>query len=200
MSDVRLEWTKPMTSNQAAGYHMTAGFVAVELYNATVRELEAARRCKPDEYEMIRSSERAASERAAKAEARADEATAKAAGLEARCEEYQRSLVQVQADHCATLEANDELGKALVRERQARQQAEAQAAQLTKVLSWFIGYVNAGLRATDPYHDVVESWLKRADELTGYWAKQEAALTQPRAVTGDPLDPATALSGGKEQP
>ena len=32
-NDHTLEWTKPMSSHQAAKYHMTNGFVAVELYN-----------------------------------------------------------------------------------------------------------------------------------------------------------------------
>ena len=44
MDDIKLEWSKPMTSNQAAGYHLTSGFVAYELYDQLRRrnaELEA---------------------------------------------------------------------------------------------------------------------------------------------------------------
>jgi hypothetical protein len=37
MKDVIIEWTKPMTSKEAARYHLTAGFVAVELLK-TVNE------------------------------------------------------------------------------------------------------------------------------------------------------------------
>jgi len=35
-----LRWTKPMTSKQAAYYLMTKGFIAVELFDARIRELK----------------------------------------------------------------------------------------------------------------------------------------------------------------
>ena len=44
MEDVLLRWEPPMTSKQAQRYHMTKGFVAIELYEATLRELEQARK------------------------------------------------------------------------------------------------------------------------------------------------------------
>lgn len=34
INDIMLKWDKPMTSNQAAGYHLTRGFIAVELYRS----------------------------------------------------------------------------------------------------------------------------------------------------------------------
>jgi len=36
-TDPVLEWDKPMTSKQAAKYHLTGGFVTVELYRAQQR-------------------------------------------------------------------------------------------------------------------------------------------------------------------
>lgn len=35
-----LEWDTPLTSKQAAKYHLTAGFIPVELLGATISQLE----------------------------------------------------------------------------------------------------------------------------------------------------------------
>ncbi len=38
-NQVTLDWTKPMTSKQAAKYWLTKGFVAKELYDAEIAQL-----------------------------------------------------------------------------------------------------------------------------------------------------------------
>ena len=38
-----LTWQKPMTSFEASKYHLTYGFIAAELYDATVRERDGLR-------------------------------------------------------------------------------------------------------------------------------------------------------------
>lgn len=42
MEDVRLTWNNPLTSEQAAKRWLTKGFVSAELYESTVKILEAA--------------------------------------------------------------------------------------------------------------------------------------------------------------
>jgi hypothetical protein len=47
MSSIKLQWDRQMTSDQAERYHLTSGFIAIELYRADVKsaaeKVEAAK-------------------------------------------------------------------------------------------------------------------------------------------------------------